>query len=97
MKDMTFEELAAVYCETQECEPHELEEKLIVIAERDKPIGFMLLQCVMMDSSYFGSHTIMPFGPNNTHKELPDLPISPRGMASDMSIVVGVMPAAQLE
>jgi hypothetical protein len=58
--------------------------------------GWMLLECQVMDGSRLGSLTILPYGPNNTFARVPDHPISPRGLASDMSVVVGVLPAENL-
>lgn len=80
-------ELVRLYCETQECKPEDLRERLRVQTLEYKPLGFMLLRCAQMDSSYFASRTILPFGPSNTFKSIPDRPISPRGLAGDMSVV----------
>lgn len=35
-------------------------------------------------------------GPNNTFKQPPDHPVSPRGLASDMSVVVALLPYKNL-
>ena len=40
---------------------------------------------------------ILPYGPRNTYKEPPTKPISPRGLASDMSVVVALLDSASLE
>lgn len=93
---MTFTELAAHYCRTQESTPEELRATLLKQIERYAPVGFMLLRCEMFDSHRFGSHTILPYGPNNTHKEPPGHPISPRGLASDMSTVAGTVLASDV-
>ena len=96
MKPMTFKEVADLYCDRQEQSPEGLREILLGQKERYSPTGFMLLECPMMDSSYFGSLAILPFGPNNTFKEVPNHPISPRGLASDTSVVIGVLKAEDL-
>lgn len=78
------------YCETQEMEPEELNRILDKKHDEYKCDGFMLLRCVMMDSSRLGSRTILPFGGTSTYGEVPDGCISPRGLASDMSEVEAV-------
>lgn len=96
MKTMTFNELSDLYCERQECEPEQLRETLSRQQEMFNPDGWMLLECQMMDSSRLGERTILAYGPNNTYAEPPSGPVSPRGLASDMSMVIGVMPASEL-
>lgn len=91
IKELSFEEFAARYCERQEQTPEGLS---AILAEQKRaydPDGWMLLECQLMDSSRFGEYVILPFGPYNTFKEIPRHPISPRGLASDMSVVVAVM------
>lgn len=46
-----------------------------------------MLECEDMSASRFGDRVILPFGPNNTYKDVPprDAVISPRGLASDSS------------
>ena len=93
MTTMTFDQLASTYCSRQKCEPYQLRE--LLIAQRDKfnPDGWMLLECADMCSSHYSGYTILPFGPNNTYKTAQDKNalISPRGLASDASVVVGIM------
>lgn len=90
---LTWDELSSRYCERQEQTPEGLIDVLKAQVERFQPDGWMLLECEMMDSSYLGSLTILPFGPNNTRK----VPlthgeaVSPRGLCSDMSICVGIL------
>jgi len=91
MTNFTFDELAAKYCERQEQTPSGLWEALSSQRIKFHPAGWMLLECQMLDSSRLGSLTLLPFGPNNTYKEITTAPISPRGLASDMSICVGVL------
>lgn len=94
MKDiprLTFGQMAGKYCEKQESEPGELRDRLFEQKQNYQPTGWMLLEAALLDSSYCGQLTILPYGPRNTFKEIPDHPISPRGLASDMSVVVGYM------
>lgn len=84
---ITKEALIALYCKSQDCTPEDLEKRLESQKQEWHPIGFMLLKCEVFDSSRFGDRVILPFGPNNTFKEIPDHPISPRGLASDISVV----------
>jgi hypothetical protein len=87
---VTWDKFANLYCERMESTPEELAltmEKHIIAFEPD---GWMLLECQMLDGSRLGERTILPFGPQNTYKTVPSGPISPRGLASDMSTVVAV-------
>lgn len=93
---LTFVELAHKYCDRQDSTPEGLLNVLSVQAVKFNPIGWVLLECVDMSSSYLGSLTLLPIGPNNTHKEIPTRPISPRGLASDMSVPIGFLPVADL-
>lgn len=87
---LTVEDLITRYCERQDCNPQKLQAVLRDQTARYAPDGWLLLECEMLDSSYLGSLTILPFGPRNTFQTIPDHPVSPRGLASDMSTVVGV-------
>ena len=91
MKKVTFDEFAAAYCETQVQTPDNLKEILLKQKVTFNPDGWMLLECEQFDSSKFGDKVILPYGPNNTFKTPPDHPISPRGLASDMSIVIAIL------
>jgi hypothetical protein len=91
---VTREELIRRYCETQEATPEEITKRLTELETNFKPVsGFMLLQCEQFDSSRFGSQVILPYGPGCTFKDPPTHPISPRGLASDMSVVVAIAEA----
>lgn len=89
---ITFEEFAAKYCELQDCEPTDL----LMTLRQQKRVhypnleGWMLLQCQDLCSSFMGQLAILPFGPSNTYQTVPGHPISPRGLASDMSTVIAV-------
>ena len=94
--ELTFEAFAEKYCERQMSSPIGLMGTLRTQRDKFRPVGWMMLECQMMDGSRLGELTILPFGPNNTFKAIPDHPISPRGLASDMSVVVAVLPMANL-
>jgi len=93
---MTFDEMAKLYCEKQESTPKELKQALQFQKQHYNPNGWMLLEAQDMSSSWLGQLVILPYGPNNTFKEPPAHPISPGGLASDMSVIIGVMPACYL-
>lgn len=87
---ITRAELVSRYCERQKITPEALNLLLDAFAKRFQPTGFMLLEAQDMSSSWLGSLTIIPYGPNNSNKEPPTHPISPRGLASDMSVVIAI-------
>lgn len=91
MKKLNFDEFASLYCETQNQTPEGLREVLNKQVEMFNPNGWMLLQCEQFDSSKFGDRVILPYGPKNSFKHPPDFPISPRGLSSDMSVVVAIL------
>lgn len=89
---LTFPEFAAKYCERQQQSFAGLRAIFTRQKELYSPDGWMLLECHMLDSSRIGQFTILPYGGTATYKEVPDRPISPRGLASDMSVVVALLP-----
>lgn len=96
MHQMNWDGLSATYQEKTGVDPQTLATLLNQVAENFEPDSFMLLQCDMLDSSYGGELTILPVGGKATFKEVPDRPISPRGLASDMSSVIGVIAASSV-
>ena len=94
---LTFDQFAARYCERQDQTPDVLRHILGVQFTKYQPDGWVLLECALLDSSRAGELTILPYGPNNTLKTIPTQPVSPRGLASDMSVVVAVLPASNLQ
>lgn len=90
-EELNFEEFIRRYCGRQEQTPEGLSAILAKQKRVYDPDGWMLLECQVMDSSRLGEYVILPFGPNNTFKEVPDHFISPRGLASDISAVVAVL------
>lgn len=97
MPKLCFRDLADIYCTRQLQNYYGLQRDLREKVDQYRPDGFMLLECVQFDSNYFGNYTILPYGPRNTYHEVPTRPISPRGMASDMSRIIATMDAAELE
>lgn len=93
---VTFQEFAKRYCERQEQTPEGLAEVLRDRNQRFKPVGYVLLECVDLSSSRLGHYTILPYGGGATLQEIPNRPISPRGLASDMSVVVAVIKAEEV-
>lgn len=93
---LNFPDFAAKYCERQEQTPDGL--KAVLTAQKSKfnPEGWIMLECQMLDSSRLGSLAILPYGPNNTFKAIPEHPVSPRGLCSDMSVVCAVLPVSAL-
>lgn len=94
---MTYKEFARRYCERQENTPEDLYATLESQQRMYQPDGWMLLECVDLSSSRLGSYVILPYGSKNTYKEPPTKPISPRGLASDMSVVVATLKAEELK
>ena len=90
-KYLTFDEFAALYCKTQQSSKSELRRRLTVQAGQYKPNGWVLLECRVLDSSRLGERVILPYGPENTLTEIPDHPVSPHGLESDQSVVIGVL------
>jgi hypothetical protein len=93
---LTFDEFAKRYCDRQEQTPDGLREILTTQKSRFHPEGWMLLECADMSSSRLGNLVILPYGGSATFKEIPKRPISPRGLASDMSVVVAILPVDNL-
>ena len=93
---LTFDEFAARYCDRQVSTPDELRETLREQRVRYSPTGWVLLECVILDSSRLGSYVVVPYGPNNSLKDVPTRPLSPRGLASDMSTVAAVLLADEV-
>lgn len=86
-QQVSKEELARRYCSRQLAEPVELLDRLQGLEQQLQPTGWMLLECQVLDSSRIGSLVILPYGGKATYQEIPQQPISPRGLASDMSTV----------
>lgn len=87
--DVSFDELVRLFCERTKTEPAALKERLYGL-QHFSPDGLMLLECQQMDSSSFGSRCILPFGGSSSLPGIPEGPFSPRGLASDMSVVTHV-------
>jgi len=96
VENVTFQEFARRYCERMEQTPEGLAEVLRDRNDRFKPTGWLLLECVDLSSSRLGHYTILPYGGGATLQEIPAKPISPRGLASDMSSVVAIIKAEEV-
>src|SRR4030095_4075512 len=92
--ELPFNSFASLYCDAKCFTPERLKSTLLSLATKFQPTGFMLLRCEMLDSSALGNRTILPYGPQNTYKTIPDHPISPSGLASDMSVVEATLSTA---
>lgn len=63
--------------------------RLHEVALKYKADGFLLAECQMLDSSRIGQRVFLPYGGQATMPEVPTTPFSPRGLASDTSVVIG--------
>lgn len=96
VQELSFVDFAGRYCGRQQSTPDKLLRILREQKKKYQPVGWMLLECQVMDSSRMGSLTILPYGPNNSLKSPPAQPFSPRGLASDTSVVIALLPAENL-
>lgn len=96
IEKVSFEELARRYCERQISDPETLKKILQTQKKRYDPVGYLLLENQLMDSSRFGCLYVLPYGPRNTHKEIPEHPFSADGSASGTVVVVAVLEAKDL-
>lgn len=96
---VSFSEFARRYCERQVNTPEGLRETLVAQKEKFEPDGWLLLQCVVLDSSRLGEYVILPYGGRATVKEIPPEGklLSPRGLCSDLSEVVAYTLAEEIE
>jgi hypothetical protein len=103
--NLNYKEFAARYCERQVNTPKDLYATLEAQQRAYQPDGWMLLECQDLASSRGpsisrqrpGQYVILPYGPKNTFKEPPTGLISPRGLASDMSVVVATLKSEDLK
>jgi len=84
------EAFIAKYADNDPATMDDLRIQLQRLEETYTPVGWVLLECQVMDSCNYGLLWIATFGPNNTWKTIPEGPASPGGRASDMSAVVAV-------
>lgn len=96
MEHVTFTEFARRYCERHEQTPEGLAEVLRHRRNLFNPTGFVLLECQDLASRRLGHYAILPYGGLATLQEVPTKPFSPRGLASDMSVVVAVVAAEEV-
>ncbi len=97
VEQMKWKEFAAKYCERQVQTPEGLLKILQAQKKKYDPDGWAMLECQMLDGSRLGELTILVYGPRNTFHAPPERPVSPRGLASDMAVVVAVLPASEIQ
>lgn len=95
-KKMTFSEFARKYCERQDNTPQVLLGIFQNHGKTFQPEGWFMLECHDMSSSLLGSLVILPYGGTATYKAIPTHPVSPLGLASDMSTACGFILASEL-
>ena len=95
-ESLSFADFAARYCARQVQTPDGLRAVLREQRERYSPEGWVLLECQMLDGSRCGEYTVVAYGPQNTWKAPPTGPVSPRVLASDMSVVVATLAASEV-
>lgn len=83
-----WSEFAQLYCERNDSTEEELIEALRVNTGTYQPMFFALMECQMLGSHQLGQRTIVPVGGAATWQNLPDKPVSLRGLASDMSSMI---------
>ena len=88
---LTFEQFAKKYCDRQINKPEELKKIFLRQKELYNPDGWMMLEVAYIGARNSGDLTILPYGGTATYKEVPTHPVSPRGLASDMSVVVAAL------
>ncbi len=93
---MNFVDLARAYCERQYSTPQKLLDSLRSQKGLYQLTGWFVAECHVLDSSRMGSWVLIPYGPNNSFKAIADQPFSPRGLASDLSVAVAFLLAADL-
>lgn len=96
MEKMTWKQFSSRYCDNTGHGTEWLIEILREQVRKYNPTGFFMAEAQVMDSTWFGQRVILPFGKYNTFKEIPDHPFSPRGLASDTSVVIGYIWANEL-
>lgn len=95
VETVSQEELVRRYCARQDATPEQVVERLVAIGKARMVSGWMLAECHQLDSSSMGTLTLVPWGPGCTFKEIPTHPFSPKGLASDMAVVVAVAPVGK--
>lgn len=83
-------ELVLRYIERQDATEEATLTRMSLIEDVREVTGWFLLECAALDSSKLGERTLLPYGPGCTFKAPPRHPVSPRGLASDMAVVVAI-------
>lgn len=88
MQQVSKSVLIKLYCETQDAEAEQI---AFILGEREQNNpsikGWFIAECHMLDSGRAGERTLVCYGPGCTFSLPPATPFSPRGLASDMSVV----------
>ena len=77
-------------------EADEMEKNMRQQYERYKNDGWVVMECKQFDSSRFGEIVLLAYGPNNTLQEIPQHPITPRGLSSDISVACAFITSKSL-
>lgn len=85
---LSVEEFAKLFKEES---PADLYPHLARHVEMLDPAGWFVGECQVLDSSSLGSTTVLPYGGRAAYQEPPVGVYSPRGLASDTSVVKGVL------
>jgi hypothetical protein len=94
---LDFAAFADRYCERQKQTPEGLLAIFRRQSEQYRPVGWIMFECQVMDSSQYGHLVVLPYGPDNTVKQIPQTPVSLDGTASGTSCPVAVLLADRLE
>jgi len=91
VKTLGWDEFAALYCATQEQTPEGLASLLRSNAKTFQPEGFLIAECQVLGSRW-PPRIILPYGGSATLPSPPEGFFSPRGLASDQSVVIALLP-----
>lgn len=68
-----------------------LRDRICKIADDYAPDGFLIAECQDLSSSHMGERIVLPYGGKATLPAPPTGLFSPRGLASDMSVVIATI------
>jgi len=86
-----FDTFAKQYCDKQDTPPDGLRSILRDQLDRYEPVGWVMMECQVLDTSKAGRLAIVPYGPSNTWQTIPQTPVSLDGTASGTSVPVAVL------
>lgn len=93
---VNYDQFDAMFRKGTDHPPDYLADALRTQAATYAPTGWFMLEVCDMWASRLGERRVVVYGENCTYKEVPTVAVSPRGLASDMSMVVAVLLADQL-